>query len=114
MLIAGIVQAIVGARQRKLGGVVAENGRRAANWGLTQIAGFLLVLVAWLPLPITAVLAEDSSAQPPTPFIVLAVGAVVVYMVLCVVEAVYAIAGTVIAAKGNVAKLPSIPFLRAR
>jgi len=52
MIVAGIVMAVVYPSQKRHGGIAAENGRRAANWGLTIVA--LMVVIAgsyvWLSL----------------------------------------------------------------
>jgi len=52
MIVAGIVMAVVYPSQKRHGGLAAENGRRAANWGLTIVA--LMVVIAgsyvWLSL----------------------------------------------------------------
>lgn len=46
VMIAGIVMVAVFPAQRKKGGLAAENGRRAANWGLTINALMILVLAS--------------------------------------------------------------------
>ena len=46
VIIAGIVMVAVFPAQNKKGGIVAENSRRAANWGLTIIAAMLLILAS--------------------------------------------------------------------
>lgn len=111
--IAGLTQAIVGMRLRRHGGLAAENGHRAANWGLTQLAWFALALLCALPIPMMSLLQGGEPIQPPDPLVWLLIAMGVLYLVIGVMQAVYAIAGTVMAARGKVVTLPAIPFLRA-
>lgn len=52
MIIAGLVMAALYPSQKRHGGIAAENGRRAANWGLTVVG--LMILIAgsfvWLSI----------------------------------------------------------------
>lgn len=113
-LITGLVQFFVGRSQIKHGGVAAENGRRAANWGLTQVTWFVLLLVSVSPLFIGYLVTGDESYEPPTWMAVPAMAMVGIYFVLGILSLVYSVAGTVIAAQGRAARLPAIPFLRAK
>ena len=65
VLIAGVAQVIAGRKQRKHGGLAAENGRRAANWGLTQLTWAVLMGVVVLLTQLTGTPRENRSPRPP-------------------------------------------------
>ena len=52
MIVAGLVMAAVYPSQKRHGGIAAENGRRAANWGLTVIAAMILIAGSFVWLSI--------------------------------------------------------------
>jgi len=103
------VQLCVGLAQRRHGGVAAQNGVRAANWGLTQLTWFVLLAMA---LAVQYIIDPDGE-QGLTPVGYVAIGLMIVYFVLCIVSLVYTIVGLVMARQGRVARCPSIPFIRA-
>ena len=113
VLVAGLAQLVVGLRQRRHGGLAAENGVRAANWGLTQLSWPVLMAVA---LTIAALTGEPSATGDGVRFIPVMTGIVFtllgLYFVLGLLQLVYAIVGTVQANKGARVRLPVIPFLR--
>ena len=59
MIVAGIVMAAVYPSQKRHGGIAAENGRRAANWGLTIVAIMVLIAGSFIWLTVAG---ESSSA----------------------------------------------------
>ncbi|MFI8777902.1 hypothetical protein ACIGH6_12570 [Brachybacterium paraconglomeratum] len=111
VLVAGITQLVVGLRQRRHGGLAAENGVRAANWGLTQLCWPVLMAVS---LAVGALTGEHSETgvrfAPVMEAVVVAV--VILYFVLGLMQLIYAIVGTVQASRGARVGLPVIPFLR--
>ena len=115
LVVAGITQLVVGLGQRKHGGLAAVNGVRAANWGLTQLCWPLLLAISMT----IGVLTGSPSPSGGGGIVVTPVMNGVVFTVLglyflvAVMEAVYAIVGTVKASKGLEVRLPVIPFLRA-
>jgi uncharacterized Tic20 family protein len=112
MLVAGITQLIVGLAQRKHGGLAAVNGVRAANWGLMQLC--------WPVLMVIIVVIGVATGEPTDTGVVfapvmnvLAIVMACLFFVIALLEAVYAIVGTVQASRGREVRLPVIPFLRA-
>lgn len=112
LLIAGITQLIVGLAQRKHGGLAATNGVRAANWGLTQLCLPVLVLLA----VVIGIVTGEPSPQGGVYFIpamnVVMVVMAILFFVVALLEAIYAIVGTIQASRGREVRLPVIPFLR--
>lgn len=109
IVITGIVQLCVGLAQRKHGGVAAQNGIRAANWGLTQLTWFVLLAIVLAVQFIT----DPDGTEELTPLAVVAIVLVCVWLLLCILNLVYGIVGLVMAQHGKVAACPSIPYLRA-
>lgn len=52
MIIAGLVMAALYPSQKRHGGIAAENGRRAANWGLTVVGVMILIAGSFIWLSI--------------------------------------------------------------
>ncbi|WP_440712553.1 DUF4870 domain-containing protein [Gordonia sp. FQ] len=111
VLIAGVAQVIAGRKQRKHGGLAAENGRRAANWGLTQLTWAVLMGVVVLLTQLTGTPRESGGVQPPPVLDAIMTGFIISYFVLGAIQLVYAITGTVKAGRGQLVWLPAIPFL---
>jgi uncharacterized Tic20 family protein len=105
-VVTGIVMAAVYPGQRQKSALAAENGRRAANWGLTLIA----VLAAMVLLAVMLSFAfrgnRDLAPFASAPF--------VIYLILGVVHLVTIIRGLLAANRGQVLDVPlAIPFFRA-
>ena len=105
MIVAGIVMAAVYPSQKRHGGLAAENGRRAANWGLTIVA--LMVVIAgsfiWLSI------AGESSASLAGAAGIPLLG----YLVLSVVHVVVILIGFLRANSNRIFNNPlAINFLR--
>ena len=115
LVVAGITQLVVGLGQRKHGGLAAVNGVRAANWGLTQLCWPLLLAISMTIGVLTG--SPSPSGGGGIVFTPVMNGVVFtvlgLYVLVAVMEAVYAIVGTVKASKGLEVRLPVIPFLRA-
>lgn len=112
LIVAGLAQLFVGLGQRKHGGLAAVNGVRAANWGLTQLCWPPLMALTILLGVLTGTPGEGG-VQFPAPVMVLVFVMLGLFVLLCVLEAVYAIIGTIQASKGRQVRLPAIPFFRA-
>lgn len=113
LLIAGITQLFVGLRQRKHGGLAAVNGVRAANWGLTQLCWPVLMALTTLIAVLTGAPSPTADGMTFHPVMNVLVFTVLgLFFVVCLLQAVYAIVGTVMASKGRRVRLPVIPFLR--
>lgn len=113
LIVAGIVQLVVGLRQRRYGGLAAVNGVRAANWGLTQLCWPVLMALA-MTLGFMTGSPSPSGGVYFTPVAETLLFTVIgLYFLVAVMEAVYAIVGTVMASKGKRVPLPAIPFVRA-
>jgi len=112
LIIAGITQLCVGLAQRKHGGLAANNGVRAANWGLAQLCWPVLMIITMV-IGILTGEPSDTGVQ----FHTVMAGAVttlaVLFFVICLLQAIYAIFGTVQSSKGREVRFPVIPFLRA-
>ncbi|HJG79571.1 MAG TPA: DUF4870 domain-containing protein [Brevibacterium senegalense] len=108
IVITGIVQLCVGLAQRKHGGLAAQNGIRAANWGLTQLTWFVLLALTLAVQFIT----DPDGTEELTPLAVVAIVLVCVWMLLSILNLVYGIVGLVMSQRGKVAKCPAIPYLR--
>lgn len=112
LIVAGVTQLIVGLAQRTHGGLAATNGVRAANWGLTQLCLPVLVILAL----VIGILTGESTGTGVrfTPVMNgVMVTVAVLFFVVALLEAIYAIVGTVQASRGREVRLPVIPFLRA-
>jgi len=114
LILAGLVQLIVGLAQRKHGHLAAVNGIRAANWGLTQLCWPVL-------MALTLVIAVLTGSPSPTgdgvrflpgmeTLVFVELG---LFFAVGLLQLVYAIVGTVQASRGRRVRLPVIPFLRA-
>src|SRR5699024_5223242 len=102
LVVAGITQLVVGLGQRKHGGLAAVNGVRAANWGLTQLCWPLLLAISMTIGVLTG--SPSPSGGGGIVFTPVMNGVVFtvlgLYFLVAVMEAVYAIVGTVKASKG--------------
>ena len=86
---------------------------RAANWGLTQLCWPLLLAIS-VTIGVLTGSPSPSGGLVFTPVMNGVVFTVLgLYFLVAVMEAVYAIVGTVKASKGLEVRLPVIPFLRA-
>lgn len=114
VLVAGLAQLVVGLRQRRHGGLAAENGVRAANWGLMQLCWPVLMA---LSVALAALTGEPSPTGDGVRFTPVMEGIVFtmlgLYFLLGLVQLIYAIVGTVQASRGGRVGLPVIPFLRS-
>ncbi|WP_077222404.1 DUF4870 domain-containing protein [Rathayibacter sp. VKM Ac-2630] len=109
LIVAGVVMAAVLPSARQRGGVAAENGRRAANWGLTTVLVTVLCLVGHFVL-----LFALTADAPSTSFYPIGIP-ITVFAVLAVAHLVVIVCGLVSANRGNVFRNPlAIPFLRRR
>lgn len=113
LIVAGIAQVIAGLAQRKHGGIAALNGVRAANWGLTQLCWPVLMVITIAIGIITGEPTGDGIDFAPA-MDVLAIVMACLFFVIALLEAIYAIVGTVQSSRGREVRLPVIPFLRAR
>jgi uncharacterized Tic20 family protein len=104
LLVAAIVMIALRPGAILKGGVAAENGRRAANWGLTILTVYVVIVVAEVVLGIS--FAGSHGFFP--------IGApVLLYLALCVAHLVVVIAGTVSANRGHVFDNKiAIPYFR--
>lgn len=112
LLLSGVTQVVVGRSLRGRNAVARENGRRALNWGLTQVTWFILPLIDWA---LSSVLTANGATPTGSARTVLIVGSIVVgatYVLLCVTQFLYSVHGLVRATSGRIAKLPAIPFVR--
>lgn len=98
LLIAGIVMISVYPGTKRIGGLAEQNGRRAANWGITLIAS----IIAMILLIVVVALLKGDAAVPGLAYIAIAITHVVVIIM-----------GTVKANAGKVFdNALAIPFLR--
>lgn len=107
-LVAGIVQMVVGLRQRSTGGAVGANGANAADWGLTYAIGWVLI-IAWLPIGI-ALFQPQPGEDPPAGLVGPFAGGI---LVLNLLHLIFTIRGMVVAGRGQVARAWAIPAFRA-
>ena len=115
LLVAAITQVVVGLRQRRHGGLAAVNGVRAANWGLTQLCWPVLMAITVVLGVLTGSPSPSGDGVLFTPVMnTVAFTMLGLFFLVALLEAVYAIVGTVLAAKGRLVRLPVIPFLRMR
>lgn len=111
LIVAGVTQLIVGLGQRKHGGLAAVNGVRAANWGLTQLC-WPVLMVLTIAIGVATGSPGESGVRFTPVMNAAAILMIGLFFLVSVLEAVYAIAGTVLASKGRRVRLPVIPFLR--
>ena len=114
LLVAAITQVVVGLRQRRHGGLAAVNGVRAANWGLTQLCWPVLMAITMVIGTLTGTPSGTGGIIFTPVMNTLAFTMLGLFFLVALLEAVYAIVGTVLAAKGRTVRLPVIPFLRMR
>ncbi|MGL4339292.1 MAG: DUF4870 domain-containing protein [Rhodoglobus sp.] len=114
LLIAGIVMVAVYPSQRRHGGVAALNARRAANWGLTVIAGFLAVPLFLLLIALVGPIVDPLSSSPnPFPRFSVFHIPVLFYFVLGIAHVVILIMGLVKCKRGEFFNNRlAIPFIR--
>lgn len=114
LILAGVVQLVVGLAQRTHGGLAAVNGVRAANWGLTQLCWPVLMAVT---LGIAVLTGSPSPSGDGVRFLpameILVLIVLGLYFVVGLLQLVYAIVGTVQASRGHRVRLPVLPVLRA-
>ncbi|WP_193103160.1 DUF4870 domain-containing protein [Brachybacterium sp. FME24] len=113
LLVAGIVQLIVGLAQRQHGGLAAVNGVRAANWGLTQLCWPVLLAVSMTIAYLTGAPSPTGGMMFHPVMEVVVFSVLGLYLVIGVLQLIYAIVGTVKCSQGKQVRLPVIPFLRA-
>lgn len=101
LVVSGVVQAIVGIRQRRLPGIAGANARLAANWGLTVLLIDVVCMVFW-------VIALSIRAQGFFPWGL----TIIVWAVLGVLNLIASILGLTQALAGRPARWPAIPFVR--
>jgi len=102
LLVAAIVMAANYAGSRDKGALAAENGRRAANWGLTIIA-VMILLAIWVVLLATVFTGSWWSTPA---------GPVITFLALSITHLVVVIMGVVEAGKRRVLRnVLAIPFL---
>lgn len=114
LIVTGIVHLITGLGQRKHGGLAAQNGVRAANWGLTLLCWPVLMALTVLVAVLTGSPAEGGGVVFTPAMEALVFTMFGLYFLIVLVALVYTIIGTVQANKGARVRLPVIPFLRAR
>ncbi|TYL45510.1 DUF4870 domain-containing protein [Nocardioides sp. BGMRC 2183] len=108
-LITGALMGIVGNVQSKQGGLAAENGRNAANWGLTYVT--LTVVLVGTHFGLLALLTADGGEiEGFFPFGLI----ICTWAAVTVAHLVFTIMGMTRAGRQQVFKAPAIPFLRAR
>ena len=93
-------------RYRRAGGIAAENGRRAANWGLTVLAAMLIVT------PFVGTAAKVASEQRSAWLVWVLVSA---YLLVSAAHIAVVMFGRAFARQGRVFENPlAIPFIRPR
>jgi uncharacterized Tic20 family protein len=104
MIAAGAAMVALYPRRRRAGGFAAENGRIAANWGLTVLAAMLVIA--------PAVLALGFAADRRVSFLV--VIPLAAYIIVSIAHIAVIFFGMVNTSGGRVFQNPfAIPFLRA-
>jgi len=105
MIVAGLVMAAVYPSQKRHGGIAAENGRRAANWGLTVVGVMIIIAGSFVWLTI---------AGQSEPGLARAAGIpLAAYLVLSIVHVVVILIGFLRANRSRVFTNPlAIDFLR--
>lgn len=112
LLVAAIAQVVVGLRQRRYGGLAAVNGVRAANWGLTQLCWPVLMVITVALGALTGTPSSGGGITFTPLMNTLTFTMLGLLFLVALMEAIYAIVGTVLASKGRPVRLPVIPFLR--
>ncbi|WP_375001908.1 DUF4870 domain-containing protein [Aeromicrobium sp. CTD01-1L150] len=107
-VIAAVVMVIVGRSLRDKDEVTAENGRRAANWGLT----YLLVTIVLITghFVVLYLITRDDPIEGLHPLSY----AITLWAVVTLVHVVLSLAGLVLGLRGSVLKAPAIPFFGHR
>ncbi|TYL45509.1 hypothetical protein FXB39_17890 [Nocardioides sp. BGMRC 2183] len=104
MVAVGLLMAMVGRYQRRHGGTAAENGRNAANWGLTMV----VVSVPLLVVHFAAITLLDGTAAAEGFF---PIGiAIVVLAAVAVVHVVVCVMGVLRAGDRRAFRPPAFPF----
>ena len=104
-VIASVTMAIVGRSQRHREPLVAENGRRAANWGLTYL--LLTVLLVGGHFTLLFVLTSDGSKiEGFFPFGII----ITTWVLLTVVHVGLSVAGLIAGLNRKVLRVPAIAF----
>lgn len=103
-ILAGTTMLIMGRMQRTKGPLAAENGRRAANWGLTYLLASVLLVGAHI-----AVL---FAVQYSTTFFPVGIP-LTIWGVITVAHIIATIVGLVMANGNKVVKWNGIPFFRS-
>ncbi len=107
LLISGLTQIIVGLTQRKHGGVAAQNGVRAANWGMVQVL-WLVGLPVIIGLGVLTGTPTGNESVKFTPFFdALALTWVGLYLLLGLLHLAVTIWGLVVAKQGRMACVPA-------
>lgn len=104
---AGLTQWLVGRRQGDRGPIAAENGRRAANWGLTYVLG-TLILVGGHFLLLWFLTRDGASIVGFFPFGII----ISLWMLYTLMHIVVSAWGGIVAKSGRVFRMNGVPFLR--
>ena len=112
LVVAGVTQLIVGLSQRKHGGLAATNGVRAANWGLTQLCWPALMLVIAIIGIATGEPGSEGGVHLTPVMEAVTMAMLVLFIVVGLLQLIYAVIGTILATRGAEVRLPVIPFLR--
>lgn len=114
LLISGVTQIVVGLAQKKYGDIAAHNGTRAANWGVIQVLWFVGLIV----IAAVGILSGISSGDKSVPFEPVYNGLGLtwmgLYILLNIVHVILTVWGLISASKGLIARIPTIPFFRAK
>lgn len=106
-LLAGIVMAVVGRAQRSKGPLAAENGRRAANWGLTYLVSTVVLIGSHF-----AVLIIADGRIPTDTFFPIGIF-ITVWAAISLLHVIVSIAGLIAAERGKVFGWNGLPFFRS-
>ena len=105
-IVAGAAMIALYPRYRRAGGIAGENGRRAANWGLTVLAAMLVVT------PFVGTAAKVAGEQRSTWLVWVLVSA---YLFISATHIAVVTFGKAFAKQGRVFENPlAIPFIRSR
>ena len=104
---AGVTQWLVGRSQRQYGPLAWENGRRAANWGLTYLLG-TLVLVGGHFFLLWFLTLDGATIRGFFPFGII----ISLWMLYTLIHIVVSIWGGLVAKSGRVFRMNGLPFLR--
>jgi uncharacterized Tic20 family protein len=105
-VLAGIVMAVVGRSQRSKGPLAAENGRRAANWGLTYLMSTVVLIGTHFAV---LFIFQD---RIPNSFFPMGIF-VTAWAAISLLHVIVSIAGLIVAERGRVFRWNGLPFLRA-